>query len=264
MKRDLTQKSMVKPERLQEFLPPDFQRREKRHGGLCFSRKSQSHDLFEQFWIGASGKKGEAAWVTAVVSVLQGPDGFEGLLFEELLFDLASDRERRMYYFKNAKDVAAWEQRVANSAQERARSLAANRGSTLLAATESLRELAAKYTNSLRQTNDEKNQDYLEYQLTKIATPEQVRHATRLAESASGSCYMTAALTLVLFSESIEGDGQRYFHRSVHDHLKLLDRAEDPKSSNPEFQALAQSNFELWKLLAILSDRVRATGESNG
>jgi hypothetical protein len=229
---------MVDSERLlQLLLPLHFERtaNQRYSGDLCYTRPSQFPELFEQIQIGSAGRKGEVAYVRARISIIRGPDGFEGLANEELLLELASDQERGWFDFKKPEDAVEWERRIASVAPGRAAELATRMGATLLSLTEQIRSLAGRYASNLRETTTEANQDFLEFQLSQIATPEQNREATHLAESFSDpgdSSYQVGALTLMLFSEKVEGNSKLYFKRSACD---------DP---------------ELHKLFVILVDRI--------
>jgi hypothetical protein len=219
---------MFRPERLLHHLAPlRFKRTNDRRcsGDLCFSRVSNRPELFEQIQIGSQGKKGEVAYAVAIVSVVQRATGFDELMEKEFLRELASNPQRGWFEFKSRSDVVAWEERVAAVGPDRSAELANEKGRALLARTQGVRSLANEYVHHLRAVTSEKNADFLEYRLRSLATTDQRREASRLGdlESSPGDPYYSCgALTLMLFSEAVEGNHALYFRRSPSNDTEML------------------------------------------
>jgi hypothetical protein len=273
---------MVNAQRLLELLAPrGFESTPHSHERLCFSRVTCRADLFEQIHVGSAGNKGEVAWASVVTSIAKGACSFEGLMEERPLLEIASNVERGWCEFKEPADVISWEKRLASVAPLRAAEFAAVNGENLLRRTKVLRSVANKYADHVRAHTAERNADYLEYQLSKLATVEQRREASRLADlSAAGdSSYQAAALALVLYSDQVEGTRDKYQGISPsndHEFLRLItvlaDRLSfwrqpilDPSWLTANVIALAQAGYDKLAFhgLPILADALEDAGCDN-
>jgi hypothetical protein len=216
---------MVNAQRLLQRLSPfGFEPLPERSGDLRFSRKACLAELFEQIHVGCAGKKGEVAWASIAISTVKGPCAFEGLMEERYLLEIASDAARGWFEFRKRQDVVSSENRLVSVGPRRAAEFASVAGENLLSGTKAVRSLSSKYADHVRAHTAEKNPDYLEYQLSRLATAEQRREASRLADLSDfgDSSYQAAALALLLYCDEIEGTRDKYRGKSPSNDIEFL------------------------------------------
>jgi hypothetical protein len=177
-------------------------------GDYGYVRQSILDSLFEQLIVKSAGKRREAIYAYAAVSVVSGPMATKGLVEMSLLDEIASDRERGWTLVETKEAALEWERSLAQVGPLRVRELAAEKGPDLLRRTEGARRASERYVDLLAGSSD---LDEIQERLGKLASTEQRGEATRLMRwpgvmrmvGAEG-LYETVSLALVLFRSQVE------------------------------------------------------------
>ena len=137
----------VEPSRLANALRDErFQLAQQACGDNAFVllREDLVPDLFQWIWVNASGKRGEAVFAYAAVSVAKWI-AFKGLMDLRPMIELGENPERGTTIIETDVKAQAWERKLIEYAPQEVSRFAAERGSALLETTKTARRSVAEY-----------------------------------------------------------------------------------------------------------------------
>lgn len=202
-----------------------------------YVRATSIKDLFEQIWVIAQGKKGEAVYANLAVSVVKGR-ATKGLVEIDLLMEMAGVPDRGWTIISSIDEAKLWEKQLAEVAPSRASKLAEEKGPELLERTASARNSVDRYFHFLEEHAGDL--DELEEWMMRKASSSTMKRSEQLAEwpgvlqvSGWDQVYRIATLAIVSFAHEVEAQA---------DELVSADPLE-----NPEL---------MWRI-QILADRLK-------